>query len=36
MGCREQIYGHQGKKGEWDELGGWDGHIYTTLYKRDN
>ena len=20
----------------WDELGDWDWHIYTTMYKRDN
>ena len=21
---------------KWDELGDWDGHIHTTIYKRDN
>ena len=21
---------------EWDELGDWDWHIYTTMYKTDN
>ena len=42
--CREQTYGHQGGKvvgwwgGEWrcDELGDWDWHIYTNMYKIDN
>ena len=35
--CREQAYGYQGgKAGEWDELGDWDWHIYTTKYKIDN
>ena len=23
-------------EGEWDELGDWDWHIYTTMYKIDN
>ena len=34
-----KMYGHQGGKvgvGGWDELGDWDGHIYTNLYKIDN
>ena len=22
--CRKQIYGYQGGKGKWDELGDWD------------
>ena len=30
---REQMYGHQGGKAEWDELGGWDRHKCTTVYK---
>ena len=30
---REQMYGHQGGKAEWDELGGWDWHKCTTVYK---
>ena len=41
--CREQTYGHQGGKvgGEggvwwWDELGDWDWHVYTNIYKIDN
>ena len=26
-----------GGKGRWrDKLGDWDGHIHTTIYKRDN
>ena len=32
----EQTYGHQGGKGGGDELGDWDWHIYTTIYKIDN
>ena len=36
MGCREQIYRHQGKRGKWDELGDWDGHTCTTVHKTDN
>ena len=32
----ENIYMVPQKKGEWDELGDWDGHIYTTMYKIDN
>ena len=28
---------YQGRnRGGWDELGDWDGHIYTTVYKIDN
>ena len=23
-------------RGQWDELGDWDWHIYTTMYKIDN
>ena len=37
--CREQTYGHQGGKavGGWcDELGNWDRHIYTDVYKIDD
>ena len=38
--CREQTYGHQGRKaGRWwwcDELGDWDWDIYTNMYKIDN
>ena len=34
------LYGHQGEKvgvgGWWDELGGWDWHTYTNMYKVDN
>ena len=26
----------KGGKGEWDELGDWDWHIYTSMYKIDN
>ena len=26
----------QGGKGRWDELGDWDRHIPTTIYKPDN
>ena len=28
----------KGERGVWDELGDWDGHIYTidTMYKIDN
>ena len=26
----------KGGKGEWNELGDWDRHIYTTMYKTDN
>ena len=22
--------------GKWDELGDWDGHTYTTMYKANN
>ena len=29
------MYGHQGGK-RWDELGDWDWHICTTMYKIDN
>ena len=32
---REQIDGCDGE-GEGDELGDWDGHQYTTMYKTDN
>ena len=31
--CREQMYGYQGMKMGWDELGEQNWHIYTTLYK---
>ena len=39
--CREQMYGHQGVKAGggvrwWNELGDWDWHIYTNMYKIDN
>ena len=39
--CREQTYGRQGGKvvGEWwwcDELGDWDGYVYTNVYKIDD
>ena len=32
------MYGYQGGKGGWDELGDWDWHTYTvdTMYKIDN
>ena len=37
---REQTYGHQGGVGRGgkvgDELGDWDWHIYTNMYKTDN
>ena len=33
---REQIYGYQGGKGEWDKLGDWNRHIYTTMCKIGN
>ena len=35
---REQMCGHQGGRGMWDELGDWDWHTYTigTMYKIDN
>ena len=23
-GCREQVYGYQGGKEQWDDLGDWD------------
>ena len=26
----------KGEEGMWDELGNWDWHIYTTMYKIDN
>ena len=26
----------KGRSGEWDELGDWDWHIYTAMYKIDN
>ena len=26
----------KGGKGEWEELGDWDWHIYTNMYKIDN
>ena len=34
---QKQTYGYQRGKG-WgrDKLGGWDEHIYTTVYKTDN
>ena len=28
--------GHQGGKGEGDNLGDWDRHIYTNVYKMDS
>ena len=40
--CREQTYGHQGGKvaggGGWgcDELGDWDLHVYSDVYKIDD
>ena len=39
--CREQTYGHRGGKGpgKWwwcDELGDWDWHVYTDVYKMDD
>ena len=33
---REQTYGYQVEKEGWDELGDWDLHIYTTMFKIDN
>ena len=36
------MYGHQGGKavgggwGGWDELGDWDWHVYTDVYKTDD
>ena len=30
--CRKQMYG----SGKWDDLGDWDWHIYTTMYKTSN
>ena len=33
---REQTYGFQGRGGGWDELGDWDWHICSTIYKIDN
>ena len=26
----------EGEMGGWDEMGDWDWHIHTTMYKRDN
>ena len=41
--CREETYGHQAGKaagvwgGQWcDELGDWDWHVYTDVYKIDD
>ena len=34
--CRERTYRYLGGKSGWDELGAWDGHIYTIMYKIDN
>ena len=40
--CREQMYGHQGGKtvvgwGWWcAELGDWDWHVYSDVYKIDD
>ena len=39
--CREQMYGHQEGKAAgggagYDELGDWDWHVYTDMYKMDN
>ena len=28
-------YGHQGEEGRWGELGDWNGHIHSTVYKID-
>ena len=33
---RKQLYGYPKGEAEWDELGGWDCHIYTTMYGIDN
>ena len=33
---REQTYGFQGRERGWDELGDWDWHICSTMYKTDN
>lgn len=32
------MYGYQGGKGEWGELGDWDQYVYTfdTIYKIRN
>ena len=34
------MHGHQGGKVAggwwWDELGDWDWHVYTDVYKMDN
>ena len=27
--CREQMYGYQGGKRRWEEVGGWDRRTYT-------
>ena len=35
-GIETQMYANQGGKRRWDELGGWDWHIYTSMYKIDN
>ena len=32
---RTNVWGSR-EDGEWDELGEWDEHIYTTLYKIGN
>lgn len=34
--CREQTYGYQGGSGGGGELGYWDWHIYTSMYKIAN
>ena len=31
-----KIFFKKGGSGGWDELGDWDWHIYTTMYKTDN
>ena len=33
--CRKQTYGYQVGKGGWDELGDWERHVCTTMYKTD-
>ena len=33
---RKQTYGYQGGKGGRDNLGYWDWHIHTIIYKIDN
>ena len=33
---RAQMYGHQEGTGEYKELGDWDWHTHSTVYKTDN